>query len=100
MSNGGFDEVCDECGRHVVKAGHDPDCPHAEKADSQQDDGQRTDQATADNDESHPDAVMAVRNARGMISDFEEISLEERHGAIKHAIEELQNARRALPDDY
>lgn len=22
-----FYEVCDDCGRHIVKAGHAPDCP-------------------------------------------------------------------------
>lgn len=25
-----FYEVCRECDRHIVKAGHAPDCPHAE----------------------------------------------------------------------
>jgi len=45
-------------------------------------------------------AVMAVRNARSMLSDFEDVDTEVRHGAIKHAIEELQNAQRALPNDY
>jgi hypothetical protein len=25
-----FYEVCEECGRHVVKAGHAPDCPNRE----------------------------------------------------------------------
>lgn len=22
-----FFEVCESCGRHIAKAGHDPDCP-------------------------------------------------------------------------
>lgn len=26
-----FYEVCDECGRHVVKAGHADDCPNADE---------------------------------------------------------------------
>lgn len=46
------------------------------------------------------DAESAVANARAMIADFEDISVEEKHGAIKHAIAELENARRALPEDY
>lgn len=46
------------------------------------------------------DAEMAVSNARGLLSDFEEVSVEVKHGSIEHAIAELQNARRALPDDY
>lgn len=47
---------------------------------------------------SDPDASVA--NARAMISDFEDITVEEQYGAIKHAIAELENARRALPDNY
>lgn len=46
------------------------------------------------------DAEMAVSNARALLSDFEDVDTEVRHGAIDHAIEELRNARRALPDDY
>jgi hypothetical protein len=46
------------------------------------------------------DADAAVANARAMISDFEDITVEEKHGAIKHAIAELENARRALPENY
>lgn len=45
-------------------------------------------------------AVTAIKNARSMLSDFEEVDTEIRHGAIKHAIDELQNAQRALPDEY
>jgi len=45
-------------------------------------------------------AEMAVRNARGLLSDFEEVETEVKYGSIKHAIEELRNARRALSDDY
>lgn len=26
-----FYEVCEKCGRHVFKAGHDPDCPNADE---------------------------------------------------------------------
>jgi len=25
----GFNEVCDECSRHVAVAGHNPDCPNS-----------------------------------------------------------------------
>ncbi len=28
--SGSYYEVCDECGRHVVKAGHDDDCSNGE----------------------------------------------------------------------
>ena len=28
-----FYDVCEECGRHVVKAGHADDCPNAEDTD-------------------------------------------------------------------
>ena len=52
------------------------------------------------NPEPAEDAVMAIRNARSLLSDFEDADTEIRHGAIKHAIAELQNARRALPDEY
>lgn len=34
-----FYEVCDECGRHVVKAGHAPDCPNDEDADETEQEG-------------------------------------------------------------
>lgn len=30
MNDDPFFEVCEECGRHIVKAGHDPDCPNAD----------------------------------------------------------------------
>lgn len=42
----------------------------------------------------------AVANARSLLSDFDDVSVEVKHGSIKHAIAELKNARRALPDDY
>jgi 5-methylcytosine-specific restriction endonuclease McrA len=45
-------------------------------------------------------AERNVANARALLSDFDEVSLEVKHGSIDHAIEELQNARRALPDDF
>ena len=45
-------------------------------------------------------AEMAVANARSLLSDFEEVGTEIKYGSIKHAIDELENARRALPDDY
>ena len=46
------------------------------------------------------DAEVAVANARSLLSDFEDVGTEVRHGSIKHAIEELRNAREALSDDY
>jgi hypothetical protein len=45
-------------------------------------------------------AEQNVRSAVALLDDFEDVSVEVKHGAIKHAIEELRNARRALPDDY
>ena len=42
----------------------------------------------------------AVANARALLSDFEEVRVEVKHGSIKHAMDELRNARRALPDEY
>lgn len=33
MTDGGFSEVCDQCGRHVAVAGHDPDCPEGDGDD-------------------------------------------------------------------
>ncbi|CDK38144.1 hypothetical protein [Halorubrum sp. AJ67] len=45
------------------------------------------------------EAEAAVGNARAFLSDFEDESLEVQHGAIEHAISELQNAKRALPDE-
>lgn len=44
-------------------------------------------------------ATASVRNAVALLNDFEDVSTEVQHGAIKHAIEELRNARRELPDD-
>lgn len=32
--NTGFYEVCEECGRHVFKAGHADDCPNADDGES------------------------------------------------------------------
>jgi len=46
------------------------------------------------------DADAAVANARSLLDDFEDVSVEEQHGAIEHAIAELRNARRALPEEY
>lgn len=40
-----------------------------------------------------------VANARSLLSDFEEESTEIQDGSLKHAIDELQNARRGL-DEY
>jgi len=51
-------------------------------------------------DSSEQEAEIAVANARSLLSDFEDVDTEVRHGAIDHAIDELRNARRALPDDY
>lgn len=42
-------------------------------------------------------AKQAVRNTRALLSDFEESDVEVQHGAIKHAIEELEIARSELP---
>lgn len=56
---------------------------------------------TTDPDEPRVErAETNVANARAMLSDFEDVSIEVKDGSIKHAIEELRNARRALPDDY
>lgn len=46
------------------------------------------------------DADAAVANARALLRDFEDESVEVKHGSIKHAMDELRNARRALPEDY
>lgn len=53
---------------------------------------------SADHDTSEAEA--AVQNARSFLADFEDESLEVQHGTIEHAISELQNAKRALPDEY
>ena len=45
-------------------------------------------------------ALNHVRAARSMISDFEDADTEIRHGSIEHAIAELENARRELPNEY
>lgn len=45
-------------------------------------------------------AAQDVANARALLSDFEDESTEVRHGSIKHAISELENAKRRLPDEY
>ena len=42
---------------------------------------------------------VSVKNARSLLSDYEDVGVEVRYGAIKHAIVELKNARRALPDE-
>lgn len=54
---------------------------------------------TNENIKAEEEASQAVANARSLTSDFDEITLEEKYGAIKHAIAELENARRALPDE-
>lgn len=46
------------------------------------------------------EADRYVAAARSMLNGFEDESVEVKHGAVKHAIDELENARRALPDDY
>lgn len=46
------------------------------------------------------DANQNVASARAHLDDFEDEPLEVKYGAIKHAIDELQNAKRKLPDDY
>lgn len=43
-----YSEVCDECGRHVFVAGHDPDCPNADT-----DDAESADTVANDGDERH-----------------------------------------------
>lgn len=45
-------------------------------------------------------ATSSVRIARSYLAEFEDATIEEKHGLIKHSIEELRNARRDLPDDY
>ena len=55
---------------------------------------------TMSNQSERGDAEIAVANAWSLLIDFEEIDTEIRYGAIDHAISELRNARRALPDDY
>lgn len=45
-------------------------------------------------------AERNVANARALLDDFEDVTVEVQHGSIKHALEELRNARRKLPDDY
>lgn len=42
------------------------------------------------------DATSYVNAARSMLADFDDASAEEQHGAIEHAIAELENARRQL----
>lgn len=96
-----FNEVCSECGRHVVKAGHAPDCSNSDDADQQaESEDTNTEADMLNSDDPHPEAVTAIQNARSLLRDFEAIDTEERHGVIKHAIEELKNAQRRLPDDY
>lgn len=41
-----------------------------------------------------------VQCARDLLRDFEDDSIEVKDGSLKHAINELRNARRRLPDDY
>ena len=45
-------------------------------------------------------ADASVRAARSLLRDFEQVSVEEQHGAIEHAISELRNAKRELPENY
>lgn len=51
-------------------------------------------------DDGQERAQNHVSSGRAMLRDFEDGTVEEQYGQIKHAIEELENARRALPDDY
>lgn len=57
-------------------------------------------QDASDREDAISDAEQDVTNVRFLLSDFGDVSLEEKHGAIKHALAELRNARRKLPDDY
>lgn len=41
-------------------------------------------------------ADMDVQSARVILNDFEHESVADKHGSLKHAIEELENARRKL----
>ena len=45
-------------------------------------------------------AIVHVQSARSLLSDFEDVGTELRHGSIEHAIAELENARRELPDEF
>lgn len=46
------------------------------------------------------DADHHVAAARSHLADFEDATVEEQHGAIEHAIAELRNGKRELPEDY
>ncbi|GGC72473.1 hypothetical protein [Haloferax sulfurifontis] len=46
------------------------------------------------------DDNSAVAAAKSMLAGYGDLTVEEKHGAIQHAIAELENARRALPEDY
>lgn len=46
------------------------------------------------------EAAANVSAARSLLSDFEDVSLEEQHGILQHAVNELENAQRELPNDY
>ena len=46
------------------------------------------------------DADVAVANARALLNDFEDVTVEEKHGIVEHALDELRNARRDLPEHY
>lgn len=62
--------------------------------------GEVTETDVDDYDTGVDSAAGAVARARSFLKDFEEADTEVRYGAIKHAIDELENARRELPDDY
>lgn len=47
-----------------------------------------------------PDAESYIEQAKSHLIGFGQLSTEEKHGAIKHAIAELENARRELDDEY
>lgn len=50
--------------------------------------------------ESASEAEQYVENAVALLDGFEDEDTEIKVGSVLHAIEELQNARRALPDDF
>lgn len=55
-----------------------------------------TDEFATDGGEEVSAATQHVREARDMLSDFEDLYPEAQEGAIKHAIASLENARREL----
>ena len=53
-TDGGFGEVCGECGRHIVKAGHSPDCSRNDNDDD---------------DDSHEDAEVEMPSGTATSTD-------------------------------